>query len=268
MLLHIALLLTPWSKRDQRKAPPFIVERITPDKIKKQIVDDTKMANKLIPDATRFMSKQDNAVEEETKAARTAKTKNSQPSVLMKPDTRMESQKPSPSKSLKMADLGLKPYQQRNPSQRKPSMTSPPSATDDYLPDIKSGFQTALNTREFKFYSYFERIKDRLRMYWEPQLQKRVNQLYAKGQTLPDADLTTQLQIVLTKRGELSKISIIRNSGLEEIDLAALKAFELAAPFPNPPSGMIESNGHVNLIWSFVVQTRGLSDIFVFLSKF
>ncbi len=260
LLLHVGILLIPTPNGQIPKEPLFIVERITPDDIeKKQVVDDTKEANKKEPTDSKFLSKDNNRVEKEMRAKETGKTQNSTDAIA--------TQVPQKKNKLSLADLGLGPTGYRPKSSSTPSHIRGPSQTDDYLPRAEIGNQTSLNTREFKYYSYFERIKDRLRTYWEPQLQRRVGHLYNTGQTLPDYDLITKLDITLNRNGELSKITITRNSGYEEIDLAAVKAFELAAPFPNPPSGMVEANGSVRLTWSFVVQTRGISDIFVFLSK-
>ena len=273
LLIHLGLLVIPWSKGRKSEKLPLIVERIIlPEKSEKQMVDDTKQANKETPKDSAYLSKENNAVSQETKAKEVGKTENSPKVSLISPTppSKNEEPKSEKKKTLSMADLGLKMSSLPPSPQRKPTAISSPSKsqTDDYLPNVKSGLETSLNTREFKFYSYFERIKDRLRMYWEPQLKQKVRQLYAKGADLPNLDLMTRLEIVLNKNGELSKIKISRNSGVEEIDEAATKAFELAAPFPNPPSGMVENNGEVHLTWSFVVQTsHGISDIFVFLSK-
>jgi protein TonB len=103
-------------------------------------------------------------------------------------------------------------------------------------------------------------------MFWEPELKERIQKLYNRGVDLPNSDVITKLAIILNKNGEISKISIIRNSGYLDLDEAAIKAFERASPFPNPPSGMVEKDGTVHLTWSFVLQT-GIADIFVFLSR-
>lgn len=256
LLLHVALFGLPWPTFKLKTQAPLVVERIILDKEdKKQVVDATEPpADQTPPKESEYLSKYNQSVEEETKAAKIGKTQNLTP------------QTPAPAKKpLSLADLGLKPQVLEKP--RKPSAVSPSSATDDYLPKVQEGTQTALNTREFQFYSYFERIKDRLRMYWEPELQGRVDKIYAKGKSLGEQDLITKLNIILSTKGELSKIQIVRNSGIEDVDDAAVKAFERAAPFPNPPSGMIEKDGNVYLTWSFVVETRGLSNIFVFLSR-
>ena len=256
VLLHLGLFGMPWPNFKLKMKAPLVVERIILDKEdKKQVVDATDTPqDQTPPKESEYLSKYNQSVEEETKAVKVGKTQNSAPST------------PAPAKKqLSMADLGLKPQILEKP--RKPSAISPSSTTDDYLPNTQEGAQTALNTREFQFYSYFERIKDRLRMYWEPELQGRVDKIYAKGKNLGEQDLITKLNITLSKQGELSKIQIVRNSGIEDVDEAALKAFEKAAPFPNPPSGMIEKDGTVRLTWSFVVETKGMSNIFVFLSR-
>ena len=256
LLLHLGLFSMRWPSFSPKIKAPMIVERIILDKEdKKQVVDATEPPqDQTPPKESEYLSKYNQSVEEETKAAKIGKTQNSIPST------------PAPAKKLmSLSDLGLKPKILEKP--RKPSAVSPAPTTDDYLPNIQEGAQTALNTREFQFYSYFERIKDRLRMYWEPELQGRVDKIYAKGKNLGEQDLITKLNIILSKQGELSKVQIVRNSGIEDVDEAAVKAFEKAAPFPNPPSGMIEKDGKVYLTWSFVVETRGMSNIFVFLSR-
>ncbi len=262
LIIHMGLFWIPLTKYEKRGPEPLIVERIIMDDLKKQIVDATPPKDESEPQDSRFLSKQNSKAEEETKAQNVGKTINSQPSTQVL-------NKPTPKKSLvedkklSMADLGLK---MKTQPQRSPSTYAPPAQTDDYLPDVKSGLETSLNTREFKFYSYFERIKDRLRMYWEPELQSRIQKVFAQGSDLNEHDLITKLHVTLSKNGELSKVVIEKNSGYEEVDSAAVVAFEKAAPFPNPPSGMIE-DGVVHLTWSFVVQTRGMNNIFVFLSK-
>jgi len=263
-LLFVHFLKFPLTTKE--KSQPLIVERILPDQIKKQIVDDTgKPEEQTPPKDPAYLSKYDRAVKEETKSPVSGKTENRPKISLAKPmkkeTPKNQTTDPPAKKRLSLADLTRRPA-----APSKPSSTSP-SMTDDYLPDVKSGTETALNTREFKYYSYFERIKDRLRMFWEPELKERVQRLYHRGVNLPDSDVITKLAITLNKNGEISKISIIKNSGFSDLDEAAIKAFERASPFPNPPTGMIEKDGAVHLTWSFVLETRGIADIFVFLSR-
>lgn len=265
ILLHLSLFVVKWPTFKPVAKRPMTVERIIlDDKNKQQIVDFTQPKDSTPPKESKYLSKKNQSVPTETKAPIIGKTQNSIPQTKALPK-----QEPAPKKkTLSMADLGIqKNFEPKREPSRSPSIARPPSTTDDYLPEVKVGAETALNTREFKFYSYFERIKERLRIYWEPVLQEKIQRLYGQGNTdLSENDLITKLHVVLNQKGELSKIVITKNSGYEEIDEAALIAFEKAAPFPNPPSGMIE-DGKVQLTWSFVVQTKGLSNIFVFLSR-
>jgi protein TonB len=258
-LLFVQFLKLPLGVK--RQSEPLIVERIIlpKDKDKKQVVDDTgKPKDETPPKDSKYLSKYDRSVKEETKAPIVGKTKNL-PNLELKKPSKKEAKRPD-KKRLSMAGLTRRPQTESSPS------SEPSAMSDDYLPDVKSGLETSLNTQEFKYYSYFERIKDRLRMFWEPELKERIQRLYNRGVELPNSDVITKLEIILNKNGEISKISIVRNSGYIDLDEAAIKAFERASPFPNPPSGMVEKDGTVHLTWSFVLQT-GIADIFVFLSR-
>ncbi|MBI4040274.1 MAG: TonB family protein [Deltaproteobacteria bacterium] len=266
LLLHAVVLTMPRVGGKKKQSKTFVVQRINLEDLpKEQVVDATEPKNNQIPDRSKYLSKQNQSVPKETQAKHTGKTKNTTSSLAVQKNGSKPSSVKETSPKLKLSDLGLKAMP-RKPAAVQPSSPGP-SQTDDYLPGVKLGSETALNTREFQFYSYFERIKDRLRMYWEPELRRRIQHAFSQGAEISSKDLITQLHITLNKNGELSKISITKPSGIDDIDGAALFAFEQAAPFPNPPTGMIEKNGEVILTWSFVVQTKGIPDIFVFLSK-
>ena len=52
-------------------------------------------------------------------------------------------------------------------------------------------------------------------------------------------------------------MEVVVASGSEELDDAVVRAFKLAGPFPNPPEGLIESDGRVYLPdMDFTVQFR------------
>ena len=42
---------------------------------------------------------------------------------------------------------------------------------------------------------------------------------------------------------------------MRELDDAAVEAFRQAAPFPNPPKGLIETDGTIKIRWNFVVES-------------
>ncbi len=131
------------------------------------------------------------------------------------------------------------------------------SQTDDHLKDIPIGERTLLNTREFIYYSYFARVKEQLRSHWNPQVRHSVQLLFAKDdRRLASVDIkSTSLRITLDKKGYLKKIELLKTSGFKELDVAAIEAFRAAAPFLNPPSGLVEKDGTIKVFWDFILES-------------
>lgn len=130
------------------------------------------------------------------------------------------------------------------------------SRSRDYLPDKAEGLETLLSTREFVYYTYYTRIRNQLSEYWEPKIKQKVITMFKQGRRIASADdHITKLQIVLDAKGILMKVQVLDASGIRDLDEVAIEAFRAAAPFPNPPKGIIESDGTVKIEWDFVVET-------------
>jgi len=130
-----------------------------------------------------------------------------------------------------------------------------PSQNDDHIKDVNKGLQTLLSTREFVYYAYYARIKEALRQHWEPTVREKVKIIYRQGRTIASAnDRVTQVMVVLNNKGELIRVEVLGKSGVEDLDSAAVEAFKSAAPFPNPPKGMVETDGTVKIRWDFVLE--------------
>ncbi|MEW6058100.1 MAG: energy transducer TonB, partial [Bdellovibrionota bacterium] len=130
------------------------------------------------------------------------------------------------------------------------------AATNDYLKDVKPGAQTMLNTKEFAYFSFYQRVRRQLEQYWEPGLRERLRSMFAKGRQLAaDREHATRILVVMDHEGTITKIQVEGTSGLLDLDQAAVDAFNRAGPFPNPPKGMIESDGTVKVEWEFVLKT-------------
>lgn len=129
------------------------------------------------------------------------------------------------------------------------------SRTRDYLPDKEAGAETILSTREFVYFTYYNRIRNQLSQYWEPKIKQKVMALFKKGRRIAsDQDRITKVKIVLDSKGELVGVQVVGASGVQDLDEAAVEAFRAAAPFPNPPKGIIEQDGTVKIEWDFVVE--------------
>ena len=49
-------------------------------------------------------------------------------------------------------------------------------------------------------------------------------------------------------------MKVVGESGLHDIDEAALEAFRAAEPFPNPPKGIVEKDGTIKIRWDFILE--------------
>jgi protein TonB len=126
----------------------------------------------------------------------------------------------------------------------------------EYIKGLKEGETTALNTREFAFFGYFQRIRTSLDHAWNQSLKDQLTRYYYKGRSLAsNADHTTQLMVTLDKIGEIKRIQILSESGTQDLDDAAVKAFNQAGPFPNPPRGILDSTGQILIRWEFILRT-------------
>ncbi len=128
------------------------------------------------------------------------------------------------------------------------------SQSNDYLKGIKEGKQTVLNTREFVYYAYYERIRGKIRKYWEPVIKDKVKHVFETGRKLASVDHKTAVVITLDKHGSLVNVQVRDGSGVRDLDDAAVEAFKEAEPFPNPPDGIIENDGKIRINWNFVLE--------------
>ena len=125
---------------------------------------------------------------------------------------------------------------------------------NDYIEDIPLGDVTNLNTVEYKYYGFFNRIKKKLERYWGKSLREKARSMYRKGRRIPANTLRiTSLIISLDSRGNVVNVTIKGTSGIQEFDDAALESFNKAGPFPNPPRNMIKE-GAAHIEWGFVVK--------------
>ncbi len=120
---------------------------------------------------------------------------------------------------------------------------------NDYLKDVKQeGDETWLNTRAFKYAFFFNRVKREVARAWKPvEAQRRYDPRY---NIYGYRSRYTVIGITLDSTGNLKQAQINRSCGVDFLDQEALSAVYRAAPFPNPPNGIIE-NGRVEFPFGF-----------------
>lgn len=205
------------------------------DQSKGQIVEQSEeRLNDEVPQDAKFLSRHKQKVVRETLAAEHGKFKNAQaaegPSPQPQPakaktdpakvraETDREHSKAEPTKQAELfadesSSIEAKALKRRNMRDLMPSFkpVAPPidaqatnesggggkSASDDHIKNVQTGMQTLLSTREFVYYSYYNRIKDKLRQYWEPKIKEKMERIVRQGRTIAStSDRITKIVII------------------------------------------------------------------------
>ena len=224
---------------------------------KQQIVEqDERPINDETPKDAKYLSRNDQRVVRETRASKSGQFNNS----AGHNGDSTEGQKKQEEKQTQLSDKGssIKNFLPKfNYHKKNNAKSGRESATDDYLKDLPMGVETLLSTKEFVYYSYYSRIKSRIRMHWSTKIREKVTKLIKGGRYLATSkDRITRLVIILDAKGTLIKIQLRGKSGVSDLDDAAIEAFKAAAPFPNPPKGMVEKDGTIKINWDFILEAR------------
>jgi len=239
-------------------------------KAKQQIVQNDDTGKQEKPKDQAFLGEKDMSYERQTVARKVdtfnkAAKGNAQVESVPRPATKQAANKKA-IKDLKLSDIGMEamgaPEIQRAPSSlAKKGIESGDekatgiSSTNDYIEHVKLGDFTNLNTVEYKYYGFFNRIRGKLEQFWGRTLREKADALYKSGRTIASADqYTTALSITLNAQGEIVGIKVKSASGIKELDDAAIESFNQAGPFPNPPKGLLV-NGTATIEWGFVVNS-------------
>lgn len=154
----------------------------------------------------------------------------------------------------------------RNPSQQSSSLpptqpglpdifpskktgTTVGSPPNDSLQDVDIGDGTFLNSKEFKYAFFFNRLKRSVSQYWAPlpplQARDPTGAIYGGRHRL------TVVQVALYANGELKSLRVSRSSGVPFLDAVATRALRDASPFPNPPKGLADADAMIRFPFAF-----------------
>ena len=251
LFLHLSFAATAplWfsGKEIQNLSPVEKILRVRFPELEDHILDpkgrlvdiaDQKLSEVIPPTDSAFLSDKNRSVERETRARITGLNPNSSRSALPSP----RSKSILSEKGRHQLDLPNTFLEENTSSQQMASI-----APNNYLPEIAMGDETLLNTREYAYASYFIRMKRQMEGVWNP---RGIIDRYRLSQ---DQFITT-VGIVLDQKGELSQVRIIKPSGNPALDQEALAAVQQAAPYLNPPKGLVETDGRIRIPqWNFIV---------------
>lgn len=202
----------------------------------------------------RFESEETQRVAKETKARNLGATKNSDAQHAFLPQEQPV-QVPTPPQQTTPKEKGDLPEFARVRPMASPQMpVAAESAVSSMLPnDVENSNATNLNTDANVYYSFYNRVQElfyvrwveRVNYYWD-----RISPDY-KRKVLVGHTWSTQVEIWLKASGEFHSAYIIKSSGYQPFDEAAVFAFKDAKFFPNPPKAKVESDGFVRLRYRF-----------------
>lgn len=138
------------------------------------------------------------------------------------------------------------------------------SPSRDHVDGVAEGDGTFLNTKEFKYATFFYRLRDSVAAHWEDLAAREYRRRDPTGNIYGVRDRSTLLNVRLTRDGRLDAVRVERTSGVDFLDDVAIQAFKMAQPFPNPPTGIVDADGHIQFNFQFVVTMRSRSPLNIF----
>ena len=127
------------------------------------------------------------------------------------------------------------------------------SGNTDRIDGVDEGDATILNTQRWKYASFFNRMKNDIDQYWDPVA--RLKSRDPDGRINGSKTRTTRVMIILNADGSLDKIKLQKSCNVDYLDDEALRAIRSAAPFPNPPQGMLDpEDGKLHVPFGFIVE--------------
>jgi hypothetical protein len=125
------------------------------------------------------------------------------------------------------------------------------SAIENYVPSVRAGNQTALNTARSAFAGYLNGIHNRIHPIFADSFLGSLDRLPA-SHPMNNEQLSTEIEIILDQEsGNLVRMGVTKFSGVTAFDVAALDSVKRAAPFGAPPREIVSPDGKVYLHWEF-----------------
>ncbi|NUM88848.1 MAG: TonB family protein [Bdellovibrionales bacterium] len=236
---------------------PEMLQQMT----KGQIVNTQQADNAETPDKAKFLGERNQRVAEETRArkvdqfrkengpggagsGRSLGLKSLAPQVSAEPPTKLEREGYRRERAEQQA------------RQQGGDGGSPQAASNDWLKDVQEGDRTMLATREFKYFGYYRRIREKLEVAWGGELRHIFETNVLNGRRLASSrNYVTGVVVVLDRHGRIVGVRVMEQSGARDLDRAAVDAFNRAGPFPDPPGGLVDTDGTIKIPWNFIVSS-------------
>lgn len=131
--------------------------------------------------------------------------------------------------------------------------TDGPSGSDDALLGVADeGETTMVNSRSFRYWDFFQRVKENVRGTWNPDTVYQSRD--PTGKVYGNQDRLTVLAVELDAQGDVRRLEVVRESGLPFLDQEAVRALREAGPFRNPPVGLVDDSGRILFNFGFLLE--------------
>ena len=243
LLIHVAISSLLLRKSPEVPAKPTKItslsekelKKIISAKLKGQVVKTSKSDQKKVPTLDKiYQSDKNNSAARNTRAKNTGEFKEG------------DEFQPAPKSITQKGKF--------NPEKKGKGV----SASDDFIEGAEIGPKTIINSQEFKYFSYYDRIRSKVAETWRPLIKKAIKQVKNDPKKYGVLELglkITKLEIILDANGTVLEINRVGTTGLEPFDLAAEKAFGISGPFAGPPKELVKE-GRFVLRWNFTVETK------------
>jgi len=126
------------------------------------------------------------------------------------------------------------------------------SSIENFTLAVKPGNQAELGTRAHPFAGYITSVHRQIHKLFAFGFLTDLEQRLGKGKSVyDDQNLWTKLEIVINGDGTVEKVGIVRPSGVQGFDVAAIDSVMSAAPFEVPPKVIRSADGKVYFHWQF-----------------
>lgn len=231
-----------------------------------QIVEIAPPEDQTPPEEADYLAEYDSTVEEETVDPRyrvdrqvTAPTYSPDDAMEEAEDTPVDADVPSPGSVagrrsvFERGDFSLFPDRQSSwdlttrdgllsPSPSAASRTRMAGSPSNDLLNEAIADRTALNANEFLYAAFWNRVKQLVSFYADQTLANA-----RPRSALTKSKYEIELKGLIALDGSLQAIEIAQGCGIDAFDTALLEAFELAAPFPDPPEGAAAADGFIHI---------------------
>ena len=174
---------------DLDKLPPPVAVPPAEKEKQRQIVETETAANQAKPKDAEYLGEHDQSVDQQTKARQVDIFRKggvqSKAGSGGKPKVALKDLAPPSSKAItppSQAEIdGMRERQKKELARQEhqaggeQSADNPGSASNDWLKDVKESDRTLLNTKEFVYFSYYRRIRERLEVAWNSKLRSTLD---------------------------------------------------------------------------------------------